>query len=444
MRSSFTLWKILVIIGVIVSGVDRQYHVINAAEVTDVGSVIFIHPDGAGASTWNAMRILHYGPDSMSYWDRLERLGMYRSHLLNSTNSSSNGGATIHSYGVKVPYNTFGSMPTKPIVSLSGKSFSIMVEAQKAGLATALINSGHICEPGTAVFVANSVERENTDTISEQVIYSGVDIIFSGGEDLLTPEGFRGRHGGRGIRKDKRNLIEEAVMLGYTVIYNRAELLALDPNVDKVLGVFASRHTFNDNTEEYLNERNLPLYNPDSPTLAEMTEVALKILHKKGKRFLLVIEEEGTDNFSNYNNARGTLEAVKRADDAISKALQFLELSPSTLILTTADSEAGGMELVAIRDSLLFNKPLPPNTDNGAPLDGVMGSGTAPFIAKPDRHGNRLRFGVCWATRDDVGGGVIARAHGLNSQLLQNNVDNTDIYRLMYLTLFGAQLPGKH
>lgn len=443
MRNYFKLREILVIIGVILGGVGGQYHLLNAEEIAPVGNVIFIHPDGTGASTWNAMRIFHYGPDSMSNWDRLERLGIYRSHLLNSTNSSSNGGATIHSYGVKVPYNAFGSIPAKPIVSLSGKSFSIMVEAQKAGFATALINSGHICEPGTAVFVANSAERENTDTISAQVIYSGVDIIFSGGEDLLTPQGFRGRHGGNGLRKDRRNLIEEALKLGYTVIYNRAELLALDPDVDKVLGVFASRHTFNDNTEEYLKEHNLPLYNPDAPTLAEMTEVALKILHRKGKRFLLVIEEEGTDNFSNYNNANGTLEAVKRADDAIGRALQFLESSPSTLILTAADSEAGGMELVAIRDSLLFNKPLPPKTDNGAPLDGVMGSGTAPFIAKPDGQGNRLRFGVCWATRDDVGGGVIARAHGLNSRLLQNNVDNTDIYKLMYLTLFGVQLPGK-
>jgi len=37
-------------------------------------------------------------------------------------------------------------------------------------------------------------------------------------------------------------------------------------------------------------------------------------------------------------------------------------------------------------------------------------------------------------------GGVVAKAHGLNSAMLPNNVDNTDIYRLIYATLFGKTL----
>jgi hypothetical protein len=37
-----------------------------------------------------------------------------------------------------------------------------------------------------------------------------------------------------------------------------------------------------------------------------------------------------------------------------------------------------------------------------------------------------------------MSGTVIARAHGFNAGYLGVNVDNTDIYRLMYRTLFGA------
>ena len=33
-----------------------------------------------------------------------------------------------------------------------------------------------------------------------------------------------------------------------------------------------------------------------------------------------------------------------------------------------------------------------------------------------------------------------ARAHGLNAELLPKNVDNTDMYRMMYATLFGVWL----
>lgn len=414
---------------------------LHADDVIDTGSVIFIHPDGTGASMWHALRNYYYGPDSISNWDRLERMGMYRSHVLNSTNSSSHGGATIHSYGVKVNFDTYGNVPEKPVKSLSGKGTSILMEARDAGLATALINSGHICEPGTGVFAAGTVDRDSTDVISEQIINSGTDIILSGGEVLLLPKGIAGRHGKEGKRKDGRNLIQQAKENGYTVVYNREELLNLPAGVKKVLGVFAAKHTFNDNSEEYLKEHNLPLYYDDAPTLAEMTSVALKILKQDGRRFLMIVEEEGTDNFGNYNNAMGELTALKRADDAIGVAVDYIKDNPRTLLITAADSEAGGFQLLAIRDSTDFDKPLPDTTDNGAPLDGIEGTGTVPFKAAPDKNGVVLRFGVGWASFEDVAGDVIARAHGLNSHLLKNNVDNTDIYRIMYATLFGKMLP---
>ncbi|MBD3299673.1 MAG: alkaline phosphatase, partial [candidate division Zixibacteria bacterium] len=165
------------------------------SQSTPTGNVIFMHPDGSGGNMWLAHRIYRYGPDSISYWDRMDRMGLYRSHVLNSTNSSSHGGATIHAYGVKVPFDTYGNASEKPVTSRSGKDQSIMMEARDAGMATALINSGHICEPGTGVFVASAPSRSMTESISDQVINSGVDIILSGGERYLLPEGHVGHHG---------------------------------------------------------------------------------------------------------------------------------------------------------------------------------------------------------------------------------------------------------
>ncbi len=405
------------------------------------GNVIFIHPDGSGASMWGVLRLLEKGPDGNTNWDKMEQMGLYRGHLKNSTNSSSHGGATVHAFGVKADYDAFGINPQKPIKSLSGKDYSIMVEAKKGGKTIALINSGHICEPGTGVFVANVPNRNMSDAISEQIIFSGADIIMAGGEELLLPEGQIGRHSKPGKRKDGKNLIEEAEKLGYTIVYNREELLNLPLNTEKVLGVFSASHTFNDQTEEELREKGLPLYNESAPSLAEMTEKALEIIKHKGKNFFMVVEEEGTDNFSNENNAKGTLEALSRADAAIGVAMKYIEKNPNTLLITAADSDASGMEVVNVRDSNKFEEPLPPTESNGAPLDGREGTGTPPFIAAPDQFGNRLRFGICWASGDDVAGGVIAKAHGLNSEILANNVDNTDIYRLIYATLFGVKLP---
>ncbi len=406
------------------------------------GSVIFVHPDGAGVSAWEAARVLHAGPDGGLNWDRLSHIGIYRGHMRNSLGATSHGGATSHAYGVKVPADSYGMDGREPLTSLSGKPYSILREAREAGLATALVNTGHIAEPGTGAFAASSSRRQNTDAISLMVIESGTDIILAGGEALLLPVGEVGRHGLGGVRRDGRNLIRRAEELGYRVVYTREDLLALPAGTVKVLGVFAGSHTFNDAPEEELREAGLPLYQPEAPTVAEMTETALRLLAATGRRFLLVVEEEGTDNFANANNALGAMTALGRADQALGVALDFLERNPATLLITTADSDAGGMQVFPVPvpgpDAEL--EALPPTPPNGAPLDGVEGGGSLPFLAMPDQFGERWPFGIAWATFDDNRGGIVARAVGLNSELLPVSTDNTDIYRMMYATLFGVWL----
>lgn len=404
------------------------------------GSVIFIHPDGSGLGAWAALRNLDRGPDGYLNWDRLSHLGVYRGHLGNSLVSSSNGGATAHAFGVKPEYDDYGVDPDAPFTSLSGHPCSVMTEALRAGKAVAVINSGHICEPGTGVFLSSARNRNLTDEISLEIVESGADIILSGGEVLLLPEGVVGRHGEPGERQDGRNLIELARQRGYRVVFDRREMEALPDDAGRVLGVFAANHTFHDEPEEDLADKGLPLFEPDAPSVAEMTAVALRLLAHDGRPFLLVVEEEGTDNFANDNNAPGTLEALRRADAAIGEALAFQREHPDVLLLTAADSYAGGMLVHKVNDADAFERPLPEHMKNGAPLDGRAGTATLPLVAAPDRAGTRFRFAVTWAGYADLGGGVVARAHGLNAELLPASVDNTDIYRMMYATLFGVWL----
>jgi alkaline phosphatase len=315
-----------------------------------------------------------------------------------------------------------------------------MIEAKKAGLSIATINSGQIAEPGTGVFLASAYARSATDFISKQIVESGADIIMAGGEERLLPVGVVGRHGVEGVRRDGENYVEKAEQLGYTIVYTRDELMALPDDTEKVLGLFSAGHTFNQATEERLKEGGLPVYKEMAPSVAEMTEVALRILGHKGKRFLLVVEEEGTDNLANSNNAKGTLEALRRADAAIGVAMDYVEENPNTLILTAADSNAGGMNIVGFRNPEQLETPLPSTGRNGAPIDGRDGTGTLPFLAAPDRYGTQMGFGIAWGGFGDYGGGVVARAHGLNAERLPNSVDNEVIYRMMYLTLFGKWL----
>jgi alkaline phosphatase len=404
----------------------------------ELGNVIFIHPDGTSLANWIGMRMLYYGPDSETNWDKLPNMAIYSPHTKNTLTPSSNAGATMHSYGKKVVYDSYGMDGTEPLTALSGEPMSIMQEAKSKGIYTGIINSGHIVEPGTGVFVASSTARKNTEEIAKKIVQSGTDLIFAGGEKSLLPKGTKGKFGD-GEREDGLNLIEWAKNNNYNVIYTKEELLTLPSDTEKVLGIFAADNTYNHESEEEQKEMGVENYNPEAPTLAEMTAAAIKFLDKKGKQFFLVIEEEGTDNFGNHNNANGMLEALKRADDAIGVASEYIEKEGNTMLITAADSEAGGMEILSYT-SLNPEEAIPERDKTGSLYDGKYGTSSVPFLAKPDRFGNEFPFVVVWSTSYDVCGSVIARAKGLNAHLMTGSIQNIDIYRFMYATLFGKLL----
>lgn len=407
-------------------------------EELKTGNVIFIHPDGTALSNWIAMRMLYYGPDAETNWDKLPHMAVYSPHTKNTLTPSSNAGATMHSYGKKVVYDSFGMDGTEPLTALSGEPMSIMQEAKSKGILTGIVNSGHIIEPGTGVFVASSTSRKNREEIALKIIQSGTDLIFSGGEDYLLPKGVKGKYC-EGKREDKLNLVEWAKENGYTVIYSKNELSNLHSDTDKILGIFAAENTFNDKSEEELIKLDLGNFDPNAPTIAEMTEAAIDFFDSKGKQFFLVVEEEGTDNFGNKTNANAMLEALKRADDAIGIASNYAQKSGNTMLITASDSEAGGMEVLSYT-KLKADEQIPTNDKTGAEYDGLYGTGSIPFLAKPDKYGNSFPFLVVWSTSYDVSGAVVAKAEGINSHLMKGSIQNVDIYRFMYASLFGKLL----
>ena len=405
------------------------------------GSVIFIHPDGTGLAHWGLARVAHAGPDGDLAWDRLPEIGIYRPHMRDCLAPSSHSGATVHAYGVKVPQDSFGMDGAEIPMSAGGERLSVMREAMRAGRAVGIVNSGHLAEPGTAVFLASSPKRTDYAGICAKLLVDRPNVILGGGEAFFLPKGVAGRHGA-GVREDGRNLVDEARAAGYTVVFTREELAAVSDNTTHLLGLFASLNTYNDRDEEKLRAAGLPTYAAAAPTVAEMERAALRVLERNPRGFLLVVEEEGSDNFSNCHNAAGLLEAMRRADEAIAVAEAFRARRPDTLVIVAADSSASGAQLVAVPEkdgAIVAGKPLPTTLPGDpAPLDGIDGRNTVPFVAKPDRSGRAMPFAVAWASLEDAGDPVVIRAAGPNSALLRGTVDNTGIYRAIRATLFGS------
>ena len=406
------------------------------ASVDELGSVIFFHPDGMGVNTWGAVRMMTVGPDGRLNWDKIPHMAVYTGHMKDRLTSTSHGGATTHAYGVKVLADSYGMDGKEPLTSASGFDGSILQEAQAAGLAVGMVNSGTITEPGSGVFAASHPERYAHESIALQIFESGAEVILGGGEKYFVPEGVDGIYG-PGARTDGRDLIAEARERGYTVVRTREELLSLPDGVTKVLGLFASYHTFNDQPEERLLEKGLVAWPEEVPTIAEMTRVALDVLSRSGRRFFLSSEEEGTDNMANANNAMGEIRAGQRADEAIGVIQAFIAENPNTLMVLTSDSDAAGMQVLG--------QPFPADTaparaTNGAPMDGVEGTNGRLFLAEPDANGVRHSFAIMWAQYHDVSGGILMRAQGLGADQVHGTMDNTEAYRVMYSVLFGPLL----
>ncbi len=405
------------------------------------GNVIFLHPDGTSLGSWMATRFVTVGPAGQLHWDRLTAVAIYDGRLRDTLSASSNGGATAHAWGVRPHRSDFGFL-APDARALSGFPGPLLREAQAAGKAIGVVQTGAHYEPGSAVFLTSAGHRDNFEEISLGVLASGAQVLLGGGEAWFLPAGVAGRHG-VGRRTDGRDLVAEARASGYTVLYTREELLACAPRPDgKYLGLFAHGHTFNDRTEEELREAGLPPYDPQAPTYAEMIAFALRVLGASPTGFCLVAEEEGTDNFGNKNNAAAMILASQRTDDGIRVAREFVDAHPETLLVVAADSNAGGFTIRSPRDTPKFaSSPLPRQDENGAPIDGRDGTGSLPFLAQPDENGRALSFWVGWGAKDDSSAGVVVRAAGRNADRLPANVDNVGLYRLMHLTLFGRELP---
>ena len=277
-----------------------------------------------------------------------------------------------------------------------------------------------------------------------------------------------------------------------------------------VLGLFAYQDSFNDRNEEdliargkvtsdpvnHVGPRDAPIPPPpgfrskasrlilwgdvpgqpghNPPTFTELTEVAIDILDRAARqsgvagdgRFFLVAEQEANDNFGNNDNAIGLLQALADTDRAIGIARAYVAKHPRTLILTAADSDAGGLQVTApYRNAVVkeagevnaTNLRFGVNPANGSVdianlADGLEGrgqggkapGGTWMFLAEPDALGQTMEFAITWVGTGDYAGAILSRADGLNAELLRERFsagfDNIDVYRLIYLSLFGPLL----
>lgn len=199
------------------------------------------------------------------------------------------------------------------------ESTPILRHLKKLGGRTGLVTSATVTHATPAGFAAVTASRDDEHLIAPQ--YLGVvDLIMGGGMDFFAV----------GKRVDSRDAVTPYTKADYELIEDRDALM--ESKSDKVLGLFNGSHL-----PFEVDRLNDPELLKIIPTLAEMSEVALKNLMGHPEKFLLQIEGARIDHAAHANDIAGLLWDQLAFDDALAKVLEMTADRDDILVIVTTD-----------------------------------------------------------------------------------------------------------
>lgn len=284
------------------------YNEYNLEEDVPVKNIILMIGDGMGENIIKASEVVK--------GDKLVMSGMpYNTHVTTHSLSVEKGhigftdsaaSATALSTGVKT-YNQYIG------VDENEEPLETICEfAMNKGLKTGLVARHYVCHATPAGMVAHNSARSSYQQILREMINSGVNVMFGGGGQYYKDS------------KKTRTAVEEN---NYKYITTEEELLALEGNEEKVLGMFAF-----DNMGSATHDPQLPV----------MTEKALDLLDNENG-FFLMVEGSNIDVYAAQEDMNETLEQMKSFDESVDCVLRWAEKHPGTFVIVTADHETGGV-----------------------------------------------------------------------------------------------------
>ncbi|XP_033192500.1 alkaline phosphatase 4-like [Bombus vosnesenskii] len=319
-------------------------------------NVIIFIGDGMGVSTITAGRIYkgqikgNTGEEYKLAFENFPNTGFAKTYNTDKQVPDSAGTATAIFSGVKCRYKVIG-LDTKASFNRcnnktdkESKVTTVADWAQESGMDTGFVTTTRITHatPGGLYAHTNNRDWECDTSIPAQYKGCVKDIARQLIEDepgnkFKVIMGGGAQHMGLPmepidpdtcVRGDGQNLADVWAENNPDgkVVTNLEQLLSVDiANTSKILGIFAPSH--------------LPYHavkTEQTPSLAEMTQQAVRLLKKNDKGFLLMVESGRIDMAHHHNWAKLALRELSELEEAISVALQEVKLE-ETLVIVTAD-----------------------------------------------------------------------------------------------------------
>jgi len=240
--------------------------------------------------------------------------------------------ATAMSTGTK----TNGGMVGTSIINDEYQPFANITEAARlAGKKTGIVATVELFHATPAGFTSHTTTRNDYEQISEQLAYSGVDVLLGGGNDM-DPSGFDPSNADlkASSRVDKEDLVAEIESKGYKYITTKEEMNGISEG--KIWGAFnPGAFPFEvDDMEDTL------------PTLQEMSMKAIELLNKDNKEgFFLMIEASHIDHGGHNNDPVAVISETLSWNNAMKSILEFAKEDGNTVVLSTSDHATGGLRI---------------------------------------------------------------------------------------------------
>lgn len=195
----------------------------------------------------------------------------------------------------------------------------IGVPLQKKKCRLGLVTTATVTHATPAGFAANTPDRNDEQSIAIQYL-DRAEIILGGGSQFFDPA----------KRKDKRDLFADFAKARYEVLRDRDQLLAAKS--PRLLGTFTPGYlpySVDHSNDEALTK--------NVPTLAEMTDAALKRFLPGDAPFLLQVEGARIDHAAHANDIAGILGDQLAFDDAIATVMTAMAGRDDILVVVTSD-----------------------------------------------------------------------------------------------------------
>jgi len=337
-------------------------------------NVILFVGDGMGVSTLTSARIHkgqlagNLGEEGYLTFENFPHTALVKTYNVDAQTPDSAGTMTAMMSGLKTDVGVIGvdeDIERGDCSTVAGNEVITALElAEIRGLATGIVSTARITHATPAATYAKSADRNWEDVsdmpedavtmgcidIADQLVnfetyvearYSGVDIdgidvAMGGGRRHFLPKDAAFNSADavsevEGDRTDSRDLTAEwqTMYENGTYVFDQAGFDDIDTETtERVFGLFNESHM------QYEADRSNDI--AGEPSIAEMTETAIKVLDNNDSGFFLMVESGRIDHAHHAGNAAGALTDTLAFEAAVNAALENTDPS-ETLILVTAD-----------------------------------------------------------------------------------------------------------